>query len=52
MLFDVKILPPVIEPPALKISPSLVTILNEFLYFLDISSALSISSTITVLPSK
>ena len=44
--------PPVIEPPGLSCSPSRVTILKLYLYFLAISSALSILSTTRILPRR
>ena len=44
--------PPVIEPPGLSCSPSSVTILNEYLYFLAITRAFSILSTTRIRPSR
>ena len=44
--------PPVIEPPGFSCSPSSVTILSVYLYFLAIRSALSILSTTRIRPRR
>ena len=44
--------PPEIEPPTFKYSPSKVTILTVYLYFLSMAMALSIVSTTITLPKR
>ena len=50
--FCVRREPPVISPPRAYISPSSVTILNPWLYFLYSRSAVAMPSTTTVVPSS